>query len=68
LLSKVDTVNLFKAAIEANVRYGVYYGISDNPGRPWSIENAIRDLNYLPTESVKDLTQGFSIISRKGKK
>jgi NAD+ dependent glucose-6-phosphate dehydrogenase len=58
LLSKVDTVNLFKAAIEAHVRYGVYYGVSDNPNRPWAIENAIRELPYAPTTSVKDLMQG----------
>ena len=60
LLSKVDTVNLFKAAIETNVRYGVYYGVSDNPDRPWVIENAIRDLSYYPTESAKDLIEESS--------
>jgi NAD+ dependent glucose-6-phosphate dehydrogenase len=60
LLSRVDTVNLFRAAIETNVRYGVYYGVSDNPDRPWVIGNAIRDLSYYPSVSTKDLLEESS--------
>lgn len=55
LLSKVDTVNLFKCAIETGIRFGIYYGVSDNPGRPWSISNAMQDLQFTPLVSSKDI-------------
>jgi NAD+ dependent glucose-6-phosphate dehydrogenase len=55
LLSTVDTTNLFLSAIEAKIDYGVYYGVSDNPGKPWDIENAIHDLSYKPTKNSKEL-------------
>lgn len=48
LLSQVDCVELFKCAIEANVKFGIYYGVSDNPERPWSIRNAVDELHYKP--------------------
>lgn len=49
LLSRLDTVDLFRRAIETNVKYGVYYGVSDNPGKPWDISNAIKDIGFHPT-------------------
>lgn len=55
LLSKVDIVNLFKCAIETDIKFGIYYGVSDNPGRPWSISNAIQDLQFMPLVSSKDI-------------
>ncbi|MGV2470215.1 NAD(P)-dependent oxidoreductase, partial [Bacillus subtilis] len=38
LLSHPDLLSVFKAAIETTIRYVTYYAVSDNPGRPWSIE------------------------------
>lgn len=55
LLSKVDAADLFDKAIQSDVPYGTYYGVSDNPGRPWSIENAIDELGYSPTRNSTDI-------------
>lgn len=48
ILSKLDTVGIFKSAIESDVEYGIYYAVSDNPGRPWSIKEAVAELGYRP--------------------
>jgi hypothetical protein len=53
LLSKDDAVNLFQAAIEADRRHGVYYGVSDNQERPWEIEDAIKDISYKPSRNYQ---------------
>lgn len=44
ILSHVDTVNIFTSAIEADIKYGVYYAVSDNPENPWDIEKTIEEL------------------------
>lgn len=51
LLSQVDSIALFRCAIEAKVKFGIYCGVSDNPERPWSIRNAIEELNYKPSRN-----------------
>ncbi len=48
ILSKLDTVGIFTSAIESDVEYGIYYAVSDNPGRPWSIKEAVAELSYRP--------------------
>ncbi len=48
ILSGVDTVNIFTKAIESSVKYGVYYAVSENPGVPWSVQEAIDELGYTP--------------------
>ncbi len=55
LLSKTDTVDVFRSAIETSARTGVYYAVSDNPGRPWSIRETIRDLGFKPTVNSRTL-------------
>jgi len=55
LLSHKDTVGLFRAAIETDLHYGVFYGVSDNPERPWEIADAIRKLGFRPQENSADL-------------
>ncbi|WP_319759124.1 NAD(P)-dependent oxidoreductase [Maridesulfovibrio sp.] len=57
ILSAVDTVNLFISAMETKTKYGVYYGVSDNPGKPWDIENAILELSYKPTQNSKSIVK-----------
>jgi NAD+ dependent glucose-6-phosphate dehydrogenase len=47
LLSHKDTVQLFDLAIQSTVRYGTYYGVSDNPSKPWSTESALRELGFV---------------------
>ncbi|QGH36647.1 NAD-dependent epimerase/dehydratase family protein [Gracilibacillus salitolerans] len=48
LLSREDLVEFFSAAIEAKVKFGTYYGVSNNNNKPWDISNAIEDLGYAP--------------------
>ncbi len=55
ILSNQDTVGLFRAAIETDVHYGIFYGVSDNPERPWEISDAIEKLGYRPEENSADL-------------
>lgn len=43
-----DAVQLFTCTVEAGLKNGTYYGVSDNKGRPWSIKEAIKDIGYLP--------------------
>ncbi|WP_089743900.1 NAD-dependent epimerase/dehydratase family protein [Gracilibacillus ureilyticus] len=51
LLSEKDLVNLFQAAVETDVKYGTYYGVSNNKDKPWDISNAINELGYRPDTS-----------------
>ena len=49
-LSPDDTVQVVRRAIEADVAYGVYYAVSDNPNRRWDLTNTMLDLGYRPTD------------------
>jgi NAD+ dependent glucose-6-phosphate dehydrogenase len=49
ILSRIDTVDIFTKAIESSVQYGLYYAVSDNSGKPWSIQGAVHELGYAPT-------------------
>ncbi|MEC1263095.1 NAD(P)-dependent oxidoreductase [Bacillus swezeyi] len=55
LLSHIDLIGIFKAAIESGKIYGTYYAVSDNPERPWSIASAIKELGYKPKINTSDL-------------
>lgn len=50
-LSEDDTEQVFRRAIEAEARYGIYYAVSDNPNRRWDITNTMLDLGYRPKDS-----------------
>ncbi len=59
ILSHKDTVQLFDLALQSTVKYGTYYGVSDNPGKPWSTESAFKELGYISQEnSVEILKRG----------
>jgi nucleoside-diphosphate-sugar epimerase len=49
-LSPRDLCGLVSSALSAQVRYGVYYGISNNAARLWDLGPAIKDLGYLPVD------------------
>ncbi|WP_339147513.1 MULTISPECIES: NAD(P)-dependent oxidoreductase [unclassified Sutcliffiella] len=55
LLTREDVVNLVEAAVEADVKYGTYYGVSDNPGAPWDTSNAKRELGFKSEQNSKDI-------------
>lgn len=61
ILSQKDTVSLFLSAIEAELQYGIFYGVSDNPERPWDIEDAISKLNFKPAVNSVDLLSGIDV-------
>lgn len=49
-LSPDDLARLVSGAILSDVRFGIYYGVSNNTQRHWSVENARRDLGYEPAD------------------
>ena len=61
ILSNTDTANIFKAAIESQVNFGIYYAVSDNPDRPWSIENTINELKYIPLVNSETIIKDMGV-------
>lgn len=55
ILSHTDLIDLFKCAIESKIKFGIYYGVSDNHDKPWSIKNAIDELGFRPRVNSNDL-------------
>lgn len=54
-LSPRDCTEVVRCAIEAEVTYGLFYAISDNPNRRWSLTNTQLELGYRPQDSWTDL-------------
>ncbi len=50
-LSDDDAEQVFRRAIEADVTFGLYYAISDNPNRRWDLTNTMLELGYRPKDS-----------------
>lgn len=50
-LSPDDTGHVVERAIEAEVRFGIYYAVSDNPNRRWDITDTMLDLGYRPKDN-----------------
>ena len=51
-LSHRDLIQLFKKSIEADVKFGIYYGVSNNDKSFWSMSNAKKDLGYEPVDNA----------------
>jgi nucleoside-diphosphate-sugar epimerase len=52
-LSQRDCAQLIGRCLDADqIRFGVYYGISDNPRQFWSLANAREELGYVPQDSA----------------
>ncbi len=54
-LSPADCTQVVRRAIEAEVTFGLYYAISDNPNRRWSLTNTQLELGYRPQDSWTSL-------------
>ena len=52
-LSHDDLVNLIKCSLETNVKYGVYYGVSNNTRNYWDISNAKKELIFNPKDNAE---------------
>lgn len=50
-LSPADCTEVVRCAIEAEVTFGLYYAISDNPNRRWALTNTQLELGYRPQDS-----------------
>ena len=55
-LSPDDCVEVVRRAIEADVTFGLYYAISENPNRRWDITNTMVELGYRPQDSWTRVT------------
>lgn len=66
-LSEDDTVEVVRRAIEAEVRFGLYYAISNNPNRRWSMTNTMLELGYRPKDSWTDLPGAREHVVEGGK-
>ena len=55
LLSHDDLVRLVDCALRAPLepRYGVYYGVSANAWRFWDVENAAKELGFVPQDDAE---------------
>ena len=51
-LSGADLVRLVTAALTADVRYGVYHGVSANSARLWRCDRAQAELGYQPRDDA----------------
>jgi NAD+ dependent glucose-6-phosphate dehydrogenase len=54
-LSPDDTAHVIERAIEADVLFGIYYAVSDNPNRRWDLTNTMLELGYRPKDSWEDI-------------
>ncbi len=52
-LSHDDLVQLVRRSLEADIPFGIYYGVSNNTRRFWDISNAERDLKYRPKDNAE---------------
>jgi NAD+ dependent glucose-6-phosphate dehydrogenase len=66
-LSEDDTVEVVRRAIEAEVTFGLYYAVSDNPNRRWDLTNTMLELGYRPQDSWTDLPGAAEDVVEGGK-
>lgn len=51
-LSHRDLVQLVEKSLNANVTFGIYYGVSNNRGAFWDLTNAKAELGYEPVDDA----------------
>lgn len=51
-LSHRDLVHLIRQSLTSSTVFGVYYGVSNNDGKFWSIANARKELGYNPQDNA----------------
>lgn len=52
-LSPRDMAQLFWRGIESDIPFGIFYGVSGNRRRYWSIESAVTVLGYVPEDDAE---------------
>ena len=57
-LSDGDLVQLVRKSISTpNIRFGIYYGISNNSRGYWDLTNAAIELGYRPRDNAESFFQ-----------
>ena len=51
-LSHRDLIQLIEKSLSTNVTFGIYYGVSNNQGALWDIDNARADLGFEPVDDA----------------
>lgn len=54
-LSEVDVVSIFEKSIATPTKYGTYFAVSNNPEKPWSIENTEKELDFQSLKNTIDI-------------
>lgn len=54
-LSHRDLLQLIKKALFSDIKFGIYYGVSNNKGKFWDISNARKELGYQPSDDASML-------------
>ncbi|WP_435198273.1 NAD-dependent epimerase/dehydratase family protein [Janibacter sp. GS2] len=65
-LSEGDTERIVRCAIEAEIDFGIYYAISDNPNRRWDLTSTMLDLGYRPQDSWADVAPADEPVVERG--
>jgi nucleoside-diphosphate-sugar epimerase len=64
-MSHADFARLVDACLSAEqIRFGIYYGVSDNPYRFWSLDNARADLGWWPRDAAPPVGEDARIAER----
>ncbi len=66
-LSPDDTAQAVERAIEADVPFGIYYAVSDNPNRRWDLTDTMLELGYRPKDNWEDVLPGDEQVVEGGK-
>ena len=53
-LSQRDCAELIRCALDADVRWAVVYGVSDNPTRFWDLDGARETIGFVPRDRAPD--------------
>jgi NAD+ dependent glucose-6-phosphate dehydrogenase len=53
-LSHRDLIQLVRKSLTADVKFGIYYGVSNNAQRFWDISNAEAELGYHPEDDANN--------------
>lgn len=57
-LSHQDLVQLVKKSLLGDVKFGIYYGVSNNRKRFWDISNAMKEIGYKPESDASQFRSG----------
>jgi NAD+ dependent glucose-6-phosphate dehydrogenase len=51
-LSHRDLVQLVKKSLQAEIKFAIYYGVSNNEKRFWDISNVVEEIGYQPEDGA----------------